>query len=77
MPVAGNPETSAAITIAVPRRNPYGEVTIRATRTGISQSSRPSWDSMINSIGSGRPAGGVQTPRDLRGTCRRRARPIA
>ena len=41
IPVDGRLATSRAITTAVPRKKPYGEVTIRATRTGISQSWRP------------------------------------
>ena len=40
------------------------------TRTGISQSSRPWWDSMISCTGSGRPARADQSPSELRGTWR-------
>ena len=75
MPVAGRCATSSAITIAVPRRNPYGEATIRPTRIGISQSSRPSCDSSTISTGSGRLTGGVHSPSEDRGTLVRSARP--
>ena len=77
MPVAGRWATSSAITMAVPRRNPYGEATIRPTRTGISRSTRPSCDSMTRVIGSGRPTGGSQSPSDERGTALRSPRPIS
>ena len=77
MPVAGSRATSSAITTAVPRRKLYGEVTIRATRTGIRSRTRPRWDWMISFTGSGRSAGAFQRPRALRGTWRRSALPIA
>ena len=34
--------------MAVPRKKPYGELTIRAKRIGISQSSRPSCESRMS-----------------------------
>ncbi len=76
MPVAGSRATSSAITMAVPRRKPYGVAVIRPTRSGMSQSSRPSCDSMISWTGSGRPTGGCQSPSADRGTRLRSARPI-
>ena len=77
MPVAGSGATSSAITIAVPRRKPYGEAIIRPTRIGISQSEPPLVRlSMISATGSGRPAGGDQSPSDDRGTRLRSALPM-
>jgi hypothetical protein len=74
--VDGSLATSSAITMAVPRRNPYGLAVIRPTRSGISQSSLPSCDSMISWTGSGRPTGGAQSPNDDRDTFCRSSRPI-
>ena len=59
------------MTTADPRRNPYGEAAMRPTRSGISDSSRPSWLSMICATGS--RSVGDQSPSDERGTVSRRA----
>ena len=68
MPVDGSAAKSAAMIAAVPRRNAYGEATIRPTRTGTSRSSRPVCASSTCSTGSRRPGGGVQSPSVERGT---------
>jgi hypothetical protein len=65
------------MTIAVPRRNPYGEPTMRATRIATRSGSRPSCEIRTSATGSGRPGAGRHRPSALRGTCPRRALPIA
>ena len=58
MPVAGRLDKSWAITMVAPRRNPYGEATIRATRMGMSEAI----SSDLGAAGSGRS--------DRTGVCR-------
>jgi hypothetical protein len=77
MPVDGSPAQSEAMTTALPRRNPYGEATMRPTRTGTSHSSRPSWDCSTRATGSTRSAGASQAPSSERLTRLRRALPMA
>ena len=75
MPVAGRRAKSWAITMAPPRRKPYGEATIRAMRMGMSDASRPTWSRSIRAIGSGRLSAGRHAPSELRETFCRRRRP--
>jgi hypothetical protein len=75
MPVLGSRAKSSAMICAVPRRNAYGEEIMRPTRTGISQSRRPSWARMMVLTGSGRPGVAFQCPSDARGARSRSRRP--